>query len=112
MSEAMGTVAGGLIQMNSKMVMTSTALTMVIFGILGGGLLLAVAVIWWTGSFKRWWVWLIGAALLAGLAFWGNNMPRVQEIHACVNGPVSLETVSARYDIIKIDGKELTLRVR
>lgn len=112
MNPAMGTVVGELIQMNSKMVMTPTALFMALFGVIGGGLLLAVAVIWWSGNIKRWWVGLIGAALLAGLAFWGNNLPRVKEIHACVNGPISLEQVSAVYDIVKIDGKELTLRVR
>ena len=112
MNEAMGTVVGELIQMNSKMVMTSTELIMVIFGVVGSGLLLAFTIADVTEGGKKWWVWLIGAILLAGLAFWGNNMPRVKEIHACVNGPISLETINSVYDIVKIDGKEIVLRER
>ena len=36
----------------------------------------------------------------------------MKEIRACVNGPVSLERVSAVYDIVSIDGKEIVLRER
>lgn len=112
MNPAMGTVVGELIQMNSKMVMTNNAVALVVFGVFSGGFLLAVAVIWAVYGYKKWWAWLIAAVLFAGLAFWGNNMPRVKEIHACANGPLSLEQIESVYDIVKIDGKELTLRVR
>lgn len=111
-NEAMGTVVGELIQMNSKMVMSTEAEFMVAFGALVGAVMLIVAFVCWWDAKKRWWLWLVAALLLAGLVFWGNNMPRIKEIHACVNGPISLETVSAVYDIVKIDGKELVLRER
>ena len=112
MNKAMGTVAGGLIQMNAKMTMSDTAEAMVVMGVLFGALALIVAFVSWFDGKKRWWAWLVAALLLAGLAYWGNRLPREKIIHACVNGPVSLETVSAVYDILKVDGKELTLRVR
>jgi hypothetical protein len=112
MNEAMGTVVGELIQMNAKMVMSDAAMLMTAMGVLFGALMLIVAVVWWFDAKKRWWLWLLAALLLAGLAFWGNRMPRMKEIHACVNGPISLERVSAVYDIIKIDGKEIVMRER
>ena len=110
MNEAMGTVVGELIQMNAKMVMSTEAEFMVVMGTLFGAVLLIAAVVRWFEAKKRWWLWLVAAMLLAGLAFWGNNMPRIKEIHACVNGPISLERVSAVYDIVKIDGKEIVMR--
>lgn len=112
MNEAMGTVAGGLIQMNAKMTMSSTAEAMVVMGVLFVALTLIVAFVAWFDAKKRWWAWLLAALLFAGLAYWGNRLPREKIIHACAVGPVSLETVAARYDIVKVDGKELILRVR
>ena len=112
MNEAMGTVVGELIQMNAKMVMSAEAEFMVVFGTLVGAAMLIAAVMWWFEAKKRWWLWLVVALLMAGLAFWGDSMPRIKEIRACVNGPISLERVSAVYDIVKIDGKELVLRER
>ena len=112
MNEAMGTVVGELIQMNAKMTMSETAQVMVVMGVLFGAFMLIVAVVWWSDAKKRWWAWLVAAMLLAGLAYWGNRLPREKIIHACVNGPISLERVSAVYDIVKIDGKELVLRER
>ena len=112
MNAAMGTVVGELIQMNAKMVMSEAAVFMVDFGtIVGAAMLIAAFVCWWDAK-KRWWLWLVAALLLAGLVFWGNSMPRIKEIRACVNGPISLEQVSAVYDIVKIDGKEIVLRER
>ena len=55
---------------------------------------------------------LVLAAVSAGGIVYGVCMPRVKEIHACVNGPVSLETVSSVYDIVRIDGKEIVLMER
>ena len=112
MNEAMGTVVGELIQMNAKMVMSTEAEFMVVFGTLvGAAMLIAAFVCWWDAK-KRWWLWLVAALMFAGLAFWGNSMPRIKEIRACVNGPISLERVSAVYDIVSIDGKEIVMRER
>ena len=112
MNEAMGTVVGELIQMNAKMIMSDTAEAMVVMGVLFGALLLIVAFVTWFDGKKRWWAWLMAALLLGGLAYWGNRLPREKIIHACVNGPISLEKVSSVYDIVRIDGKELVLRER
>lgn len=111
MNSAMGTVVGELIQMNSKMVMSSAAETVIVIStlfFLGFAIATAVA----AGTSKWWWVTLILAVISVGAIVYGVKMPRVKEIHACVNGPLSLEQVEAVYDIVKIDGKELTLRVR
>ena len=51
-------------------------------------------------------------AASAGLVVYGSKMPRQQIVKACANGPISLELISSRYDILDVDGKELTLRVR
>lgn len=111
-NEAMGTVVGELIQMNAHMVVTNTALGLIIVGVsLATGLVIS-AFMWWLEAKKRWWMMAILAAAFAALAVAGCRMPRVKEIRACVNGPISLETVSAVYDIVKIDGKELVLRER
>ena len=42
----------------------------------------------------------------------GFSRPKEQIVHACANGPVSLEQIAVKYDIISVDGKELKLRVR
>lgn len=112
MNEVMGTVVGELIQMNAKMVVSDIAICLLVIGVMLGALMLIVAVVLWFEAKKRWWIWLVAALMFAGLAFWGNSMPRIKEIHACVNGPISLERVSAVYDIVKIDGKEIVLRER
>lgn len=45
-----------------------------------------------------------------GLLIFGSNIPRVKEINYCANGPVQIEQIAATYDIIKIDGKQITVR--
>lgn len=112
MNEAMGTVVGELIQMNSKMVVTNTALGLIVIGVSVAAGLVFSALMGWLNAKKRWWMLVILAAAFAALAVAGCRMPRVKEIRACVNGPISLETVSAVYDIVRIDGKELVLRER
>lgn len=112
MNEAMGTVVGELIQMNAHMVVTNTALGLIIVGVSVAAGLAISAFMGWLNAQKRWWMLAFLAAVFAALAMAGCRMPRVKEIHACVNGPISLETVSSVYDIVKIDGKELVLRVR
>ena len=52
------------------------------------------------------------AAIGIAMLLYGAYMPRVKELRVCVSGPVSLETISTKYEIINIDGKELTLRER
>ena len=40
------------------------------------------------------------------------NQPKVKEIKACANGPVSIEQIAVVYDVVDIDGKMITLRER
>lgn len=52
--------------------------------------------------------------LLLGVAtmFYGLKIPKDKIISYCANGPVSIEQISASYDIIEIDGKLITLKER
>jgi len=113
MNEAMGTVVGELIQMNAKMVVAGDAKTCMVIGLLG----CVTFVLWtlWAAMKKRKILAIVFVVLaLAEVALFAHGVttPREKIIHACVNGPISLETVSAVYDIVKIDGKELVLRER
>lgn len=111
MNEAMGTVVGELMQMNSKMVLSGTAITVIeISVIFFATFIIATAVAY--SEIKRWWILLLLAVVSAGGIAYGVCMPRIKEIHACVNGPISLERVSSVYDIVSIDGKEIVLRER
>lgn len=109
----MGELTGGLIQMNCHMRATGAAVGMITIGF-------AVAVLFMLCGFTSWGQGKkIGAAVLfavalagAAVAVAGVYMPREKIVRACACGPVSLEQVAVRYDIIEVDGKELTLRVR
>lgn len=105
-------VTGRLIEMNAKMVVTGRGLTMIIAGVVLAVVFLMGTLAGWLDNKKRWWLCLVGAAVFAALAVMGYRMPRVKEIHACADGPISLERVGAVYEIVGIDGKELILRVR
>ena len=111
MNEAMGTVVGELIQMNSKMMLSDTATTVIVISVIFFAIfIIATAVAY--GETKRWWILLLLAVVSVGGIAYGVRIPRIKEIHACVNGPISLERVSAVYDIVSIDGKEIVLRKR
>ena len=113
MNEAMGTVVGELIQMNAKMVVTGDAIECIVLGVLA-----FLTMAWWTvymiRAKKKLLAIVLGLVALGcgALAVHGATMPLVKEIHACVNGPISLERVSAVYDIVKVDGKEIVMRER
>ena len=111
MNEAMGTVVGELIQMNSKMVLSDSASLVIGISVICFIMFLIVTVTTYVET-KRWWIFLLLAVVSAGGIAHGICMPRVKEIRACVNGPISLERVNAVYDIMKIDGKEIVLRER
>lgn len=108
------TLESGLIQMNAHMVVESSAISMMVIGAVLAVLMFMVAIyeLMCDGPKKFAWIWLMIG--LAGVAMFllGTSTPRVQEIRACAYGPVSLEEVAVKYEIVNIDGKELTLRVR
>ena len=115
----MGELTGGLIRMNAKMVVTVDAQFMIVVGAIFGVLLLTVAVYVFTDTAverkKRrhmGWALVALACVCAALAVYGTRIPRVKEIRACVDGPISLERICSVYDIVSIDGKEIVLRER
>lgn len=110
-------MTGTLIEMNAHMVVTDDSMRAMIFGgavaVLFGVLLLVMltdrkadnkAVRAGVCAFMM----TIGIAILIA----GNNSPRVKEIRYCVNGPIQIEEVAARFDIVSIDGKMITVRER
>lgn len=109
----MAELTNGLIQMNVHMVRLKRFEPMLAIGIVGVmvfGALLALAI------FEKSKAGIWGCSMLA-IAFavmivMALRMPMKKEIRACVNGPVSLEQIATVYDIVKVDGKELTLRER
>lgn len=42
----------------------------------------------------------------------GINTPRVRQIEYCAVGPVSIEEISERFDIVEINGKKIVVRER
>ena len=108
----MGELIGGLIQMNSHMELTYIAKVLIVVGTLVN----VACVIAWICNGKRdrkFATCMIACAVIATIAvIVGRGLPREQIIRACADGQVSLEQVAGRYDILEIDGKELTLRVR
>ena len=109
----MGELTGELIQMNAHMVVTHAAKESIVIG-----LFCFIIFVLWTivaiRSKSKLLAILCAIIALSGAALfsYGVATPRAKEIKACANGPISLELISSRYDILKIDGKELTLRVR
>jgi hypothetical protein len=104
-------MANGLIEMNAHMVRTGEATTMIVMGLFGALLMLFAAVLAYPAF-----GWKATAILgIIGLAFavvfiMGMNEPRVKELRMCAYGPVSLEAVAGQYQIVKVDGKEITVR--
>lgn len=106
----------GLIQMTAHSLISSAAQGWIIAGALiaalGAFLVLCVA----TGRRERMVRYIIVFAMVAAagilMLVHGARLPRVKEIKCCASGPVSLEEIAARYDIIEVDGKLLTLRER
>lgn len=110
-------MAGELIQMNAHMVTTGEASLMVCVGmtaLLVFAVLAALAAREKERPHRLFYTSFFAVIAIVGLVVLivGANRPRVKEIRACVNGPLSLEQVAAVYDIVEIDGKELTLRER
>lgn len=109
----MSELQGGLIQMNAHMVRVDAFDPVLAIGIVGSvlfAILLTVAMC----EKSKTGIW--GCALLtiafAVLIVVALRLPMKKEIHACANGPVSLEQITTVYDIIEVDGKELIMRER
>ena len=108
----MGALTNGLVQMNAKMVVTGSATTVIVLGIMLAFVALFITIAAWLYEKRFCWVGLVVAAAFVGMAVYGVNMPRVKEICACAVEPVELDRIAAVYDIVRVDGKELVLRER
>ena len=106
-------LTGGLIEMNAHMVRVKAFEPMLAIGIVGVmifGAFLALAI----SEKSKVGILICGmlTVMFALLIVKAVRMPMKKEIRACVSGPISLEQVAAVYDIVEVDGKELTLRER
>ena len=114
----MGELTGELIEMNAHMEVTKGAEAVMAIGVVLFIAFCLFTMACWPEKKNRLKYWgpfiamLFMTAIAAGMVVYGAKMPRQKIIHACVNGPISLELISSRYDILKVDGKELTLKVR
>lgn len=109
----MAELTGGLIEMNAHMVRVKAFEPMLAFGIVGTVLFVSLLVFAISEKSKA---GMVGYGLLtvafAVMIVLALRLPMKKEIRACVSGPISLEQVAAVYDIVDVDGKELTLRER
>ena len=110
-------VSGGLIQMTAHMEVTDGALRLMIAGgivaMLSALLAICVMVSRQRDDRIRYVLAFAVFALLGvGMMIAGANAPREKVLQCCVSGPISLESVAARYDIRKVDGKLLVLAER
>ena len=110
-------LTGTLIEMNVHMVVTADAMRAMIFGgavaALFGVLMLVMMTDRKKGN-KAVRAVVCAVMMVIGIAILiaGNNSPRVKEIRYCANGPIRIEDVVAKYDVVSIDGKEITVRER
>ena len=103
--------------MNAHMVVTDDAMRAMIFGgvvaALFGVLLLVMLTDRKKGN-KAVRAGICACMMVIGIAILisGYGSSRVKEIRYCANGPIQIEEVAAKFDIVSIDGKEITVRER
>lgn len=110
-------VVGSLIEMNAHNVMGSAASTLSEIGMIG--IVVSTLIAFWLSidddvKSRMEWITACAIALILSIVLLisGNIMPKVKEINYCANGPVQIEQIAATYDIVKIDGKQITVRER
>ena len=103
---------GELIQMNAHMIRTGIAEFFMGLGFMIAIIAVIAAFMVYGESRRGFIIAVCTVGIGIGLMVYGVTKPKVKEIMACANGPVSLEQVAAVYDIVDIDGKMLTLRER
>ena len=110
-------VSGGLIQMTAHMVLTRDARTTIWLGAataLVFGLLAVCAAVSGKRKHKRRYVLIfaVTAILGAALLIAGARSPMKKVLYCCADGPVDLQMVAAKYDIIAVDGKFVKMAER
>ena len=109
----MQNVTGRLIEMTTKMAMTQTAKTCIIIGIVSIIIGIIVGIPRFTFKNNK----LLMASIVMVvfgicLALYGDSIPKQQQILACADGPVSLDAISAAYNILDIDGSFIIMTRR
>ena len=111
-------VQGSLIEMNVHKVMSVSAQRLVFLGII------AIVIFAALGSINECeqpdrrrriiarWIFLFCITSGIGMTIIGCTMPEIREIAYCANGPVSIEHIASMYEIVDIDGKQITVRER
>ena len=108
----MSELENGLIQMNAHMIRQTRFDVIIALGVVAAICFVIIAVFTFNESKKVFAVWLVLAAVGVIVTIIAYNQPKVKEIKACANGPVSIEQIAALYDVVDVDGKMLTLRER
>lgn len=113
----MSDISGGLIQMTAHMVVRPEAHGWMVAGLIVAalfGFMAVCAALSKHSEHRRRYVAAFLAIALAGcvMTWAGAKQPRRKEIYCCASGPVSLEQVAARYEIIEVDGAFLKIAER
>lgn len=113
----MNETMGGLIQMTAHTRVTARAQMMITSGCILAAvcvlLALCAALSKRQDHVQRYVALFLFFALAgAAMAVSGANLPRQKVLYCCASGPVSLEAIAAKYDIIEVDGKLLMLGER
>ncbi len=113
----MNTEMTGLIRMTTHDVVRGYAHALIVVGLIVAALCLLLALcaaLSKEEAHKRRYVAVFVGIALAGtvMAIVGARQPRQRILYCCASGPVSLEAVATRYDIIQVDGKLLKLAER
>ena len=113
----MNTELTGLIRMTAHDVVRGYACTMIVAGAIVAAVSLTLALCVALSDRKHHrlrFAAIMVACAVAGtaLVFAGSRQPRKRILYCCASGPVSLEAVAVKYDIIGVDGKLLTLAER
>ena len=103
-------VTGRLIEMTTRMVTTPTARITIIIGIvsIALGIIVGIPRLMYKNNFLLLFC-IVFVVFGLCMALYGDSIPKQQQILACADGPVSLDTISASYDIIDIDGSLITM---
>ena len=112
----MSTTASGLIHMTAHMIRTADAQRLITAGIIIAAcafLALCAAI---SKKSEHKWRYVAGFAAIAILGAImtasGARQPMKKVIYCCAQGPVNLQTVATRYDIIEVDGAFIKIAER
>lgn len=109
--------ASGLIHMTAHLFRTADAARLITAGIIIAAVcaVLTICAALSKKDAHKWrWVAAFAVIALVGvvMAVTGANQPMRKVIYCCASGPVSLEQVAAKYDIIEVDGAFIKIAER